>query len=182
MSLGFYIGASLFWFVFIGSWLFLALGIVWAPFAATISALQSYKRGSEIWWYYGLVGAIYSLCFLFPWFFLAVRLSGKRISLWFIVAGYFVLYIFWILGLIFAFSFGTSTFKTPSLTFLLAFYSSGAVAILSAVGLLWSLQHRIRQERQQSSDRYYRHTVSDFAYLTPFVFTAALPLLFRWAV
>ena len=182
MPVGFVIGSIVLWSVFIGALLILALGIIWAPFAAVISAWQSYRRGSEIWWYYGLIGAIYSLCFLFPWFYLAIRLAGRGVPIKIIVTAYSIIYMFWLVGLSVAFFLTTGTFSTPSPIFLLAFYINGAVAILSVVGLLWSLQHRISQERQQSSGRYYRHTVRDFAYLTPFVFTAALPLLFRWAV
>ncbi len=75
------------------SWVLVS--VVFSPFAAGICMWLARRRGLNVW-HYGLIGAIYSLSFLYPWIYLATRLLGRRMSGKIVIAGYVNMYVWWV--------------------------------------------------------------------------------------
>ena len=73
------------------------IGLLWTPFAAAICiAIARVRRlGDEGW---GKAGAQYSLLFLLPWLWLALRMAGVPIPAAITRAGYALLYGLWLLA------------------------------------------------------------------------------------
>ena len=76
-----------------------ALGLLWAPFAALISALTAKSRGLSPR-RSAITGAIFSMLFLLPWIYLWAWQRNRPLSSSAIASGYVLLYGLWTLGLI----------------------------------------------------------------------------------
>ena len=73
-----------------------AVGLLWSPFAAAITHYQAQRHGL-VGFRYAVVGAIYSVFLLAPWFYLNSRVSGDER----IVPGgwtFILLYTSWMFG------------------------------------------------------------------------------------
>ena len=86
-------------FVFPFMVLLAALGLLWAPFGALICALTAKSRGLSIR-SHAIAGAVYSILFLVPWFYLWAWQRNRPLSAFTSGSGYFLLYGLWIFGAI----------------------------------------------------------------------------------
>lgn len=160
--------------------LWLAICILWAPFAAGISAKQAHAKGSDIWWYYGLVGALYSVFLFLPWLYLVSRLAGRALSVKVIATGYCFVYIYWLASL----SFNTLFLidQSPPTEILFAFCCSVTAAVVSAMILLRGFRERNPQDSLQSFAGYYQHRYRDFVHVLPFVCATLQTIVLDWSI
>lgn len=148
------------------------LGLLWAPFAALSCAFIAGKRGLSAR-RYAVAGAIYSILFLLPWFYLLAELLNRRLPGFLIRLGYAVLYIGWIVGIIgLAFLFIITS----------AYTSAGGYVFLGAgivmVFLSW-WQLAFAEIFDSSRGRLSRQSLlSRFFYLSPFIYAYSNTLLF----
>ena len=84
-------------FVAIAAVAAMLLGWLWSPFAALICWLRARSLGLDAR-RYAKAGALYSALFFLPWLYLTLRMFGKTVADWMVSAGYFVLYLIWLLG------------------------------------------------------------------------------------
>ena len=70
------------------------LGLLWAPFAAFICAVIARVRGLSS--SYAGTGAWYSMLFILPWFYLALRMLGVRVPQGLVRIGYTTFYGAWL--------------------------------------------------------------------------------------
>ncbi len=112
------------------------VSVMFSPFAAGICMWLARRRGLNVW-YYGLIGAIYSISFLYPWVYLATRLLGRRMSPIIVIAGYVNMYVWWLASLFGVFLF--ANMNSGEFVALLSFVhlSIGAIAAVgSALALI----------------------------------------------
>ena len=76
-------------------WFFIAIGVLWAPFAMVICGAIARTRGLSVVRYAG-AGGIYSILFVLPWFYLLVRMFGVRPQHALVQLGYMFLYLGWL--------------------------------------------------------------------------------------
>ena len=86
-------------FVFGLMGLLAALGLLWVPFGALICALTAKSKEQDIR-KYAMAGAVWSILFLVPWFYLWAWQRNKPLSTSAVGSGYVLLYGFWIFGAI----------------------------------------------------------------------------------
>ncbi len=79
------------------SLLFLAIGVMWSPFAALICAKAGSSAGRSVG-SLARAGALHSVLFFFPWIYLLLRILNRRISDRVVVGAYVVLFLAWLLG------------------------------------------------------------------------------------
>ena len=126
------------------------VSVVFSPVAAVTCMWLARRRGLKVW-YYGLIGAIYSVFFLYPWIYLATRMLGRRMSRKIVTAGYINMYVWWIAWLYSVFHIATLPYGEPdiedSLKLVQVFIGSTA-AVGSALALLAlvSIHNRSRRE------------------------------------
>ncbi len=70
---------SLFLFYWIVPLLLAYVAVLSTPLGAAICMILARKRGLNVW-YYGAIGAIYTLFYLLPVVYLISRLSGRNLS------------------------------------------------------------------------------------------------------
>ena len=75
------------------------LSILWMPFAAAICAMIARERGMSAG-RYSLLGGLHSFLFLFPSFYLIVRMLGRTPSARVVTGAYAVLYLYWLVALV----------------------------------------------------------------------------------
>lgn len=73
------------------------LSILWMPFSAAICAVIARERGMSAG-RYSLLGGLHAFLFLFPSFYLIVRMFGRTPSAWVAVGAYVILYLYWLVG------------------------------------------------------------------------------------
>ena len=171
-------GAGMFWipvlaYAIMGLWL--GLSILFAPFAGAICMWLAHRRGLNVY-YYGLIGAAYSVLFLLPGVYLMIRLSERTVPRMAIAAGYVALYLTWCLLLWAVSLLLIEILDENRILGVVLLVSSG----LAFVASLWPLKY------EQSFDFYeeYTHTPHDLVYIMPFLFaflTEAI-LIFNLAV
>ena len=174
------IGASIVLFFFAGP-LVVALGLVfgllWAPFAALITARMANNRGLERR-KYAIVGATYSVLFFWPWVYLIARMRNRRIWGWVIRCVYVILY-----GLIWPVTWLASAIN---LIFLSAYVSSVLSWILSPLLLLsvvmWFISKRNLTKWQRGYAKMRNGSpvdvLPDRVYILPFAYAFASVLFF----
>ena len=149
--------------------LLVPLSIVWAPFAALISASQARRRGSTDWRYYRMVGALYSVLLLLPWIYLTLRLAGRTVPLSLIRGVYIAIYVLWAFYLLITFYLRLASPQNDA-----QFWLVLAVGIFAFFVSAWMLiRHTVgndQQEGVQHTENDYRLTQRGLVYLTPFVF------------
>ena len=74
----------------------LAIGILWMPAAASISALIAKNRGMDVG-ELAKIGALCSALFFVPWIYLILRIYNVNLSHWIICIIYALLYVAWII-------------------------------------------------------------------------------------
>ena len=177
------LGTLVFWVVVISTaivtFIWLPLSILWAPFAAFISARQARTQGSEIWWQYGLLGALYSVSFLLPWIYLAWRLSQRRMPISLIMTGYISIYILWLLSLFFTFSFLTTESQVVAL---LALFVGVAFGILSTFVLLRNVSRDRFRDQLQPFSKFHEEPFRDLPYIAPFILAFVQMIILNWAI
>ena len=72
----------------------IALGVVWAPFAAFICGIIAAARGANPY-SYALAGAVHAALFVLPWFFLVARMFGRSIPWPMTALATIVVYVAW---------------------------------------------------------------------------------------
>ncbi len=82
---------SVVFFPIVIAWPSLAVGLLWAPFAALICARMAKSRGLDKR-RYATVGAIYSILFFWPWAYLVARMRDKNVPSYFVKGTYIILY------------------------------------------------------------------------------------------
>ena len=134
--------------VFSVTYLWGLVSVVFSPFAAGICMWLARRRGLNVW-YYGLVGAIYSLSYLYPWVYLAMRLLGRRMSPIIVIAGYVNLYVWWLASLFSVLL--IANMNRGELVALLSFVqlSIGAIAVVGSAWALIALPKRNRNHSEK---------------------------------
>lgn len=160
----------------VGVWL--PLSILWAPFAALLSARKAHLLGLAPA-YFGLVGALYSAALFLPWIYLMFRLSGKEVPTPLIVVGYSGVSLIWLLSLLITYSFLDG--RSEQLAILTVLGSIVLMAMsLTRVFLSYGRLHI--QEGSPNERMPYTHSPSDFWYIAPFGVTFAQALILAFSV
>ena len=162
---------AIIWFgVYPATVLWGVVSTMFSPFAAGICMWLARRRGLNVR-RYGLIGAIYSAFFLFPWINLVTRLLGRRMPRTIAIAGYVVLYVGWLASLLSVFSLALMDYRNPDGS-LDIFRSLGFVeAFIGAVAAVWSalalVNNRKRWEEFPGD-----HTINsrELIYIAPFAF------------
>ncbi len=171
------VGIVLF-FVFLLAGVWLPASVLWAPFAAFVSARRAHAVGLNAA-YFGLVGALHSVALLLPWIYLMMRLSGNRLHVAIVFVGYLGVSSIWLLSM--------------WITYVFMSERSGALAILTTLGsvvlmtvaltqVLLTYRKLNAQEGSPNGPMHYEHTLSDLWYIAPFGVTYAQALVLAYAV
>ncbi len=158
-------------------------GIVWAPFAALISALIARSRGLNAG-RYALAGAIHSAAFLLPWIRLVLRMYSIPVPRGIAALVYILLYSLWLLSPILPnvtlsfIYYDANSWRPESVShdeivvmYVIAFVSAAAAAIYFYMWIS-SLLGLIRAQsslEQPSCDSMIRLPIGD-EYTRPFIF------------
>ena len=115
------------------------VSVMFSPFAAGICMWLAHRRGLSVR-QYGLIGAIFSTFFLFPWVYLVTRLLEREMPLTIAIAGYVVLYLGWFGSIytevVFYGGYGGTDFLEPHLV---AVWIPASMAVITAVVSAWTL-------------------------------------------
>ena len=160
--------------------LLLPICLLLAPFAAVITSTLAFRQGSNVWWYYGLVGALYAVFLLLPWIYLAWRLAGRTMSPRLIMAGYISVYVFWAIILAATSLFLMDGLRDPVALPLVLFLSAVAF-VASAKSLFRVVSRRSQGVAAEHYEDRYKHTLRDFVYLAPFVLATAQVFVHNWS-
>ena len=145
--------------------LMVGVGLVWSPFAFYIVYRRAYRYNLSPL-RYGIIGAIYSILFLMPWFILFRRMRGDDFPIGFT---FVICYLFWVLGPI-------------SSTFSLAMISDGnnleativlATGLVMSIMLIGSLWRNISLSGMDISIE----TLPEYGYIVPFIGVMASELM-----
>ena len=152
--------------------LFVLLTVWLAPFGGLISAVLAYRRGSDAWLYYGLIGSLYTVCLLLPWVYLTWRLMGRRVPFQAIVAGYVGAYLPW------GITWFTFVIHSPT-EWRLYIIGSAALVVVTSIALWLRMQGANRKSQPDDVNRSYRHRLEDTVYVGPFMLASGqMALLF----
>lgn len=157
------------------------LSVLLAPGAAVISVLQARRREPSMWWYYGVIGALYFMFLTLPWIYLTLRLSGRRIPIGVIVAGYTFTYLFWLISLLFTF---LTLGNDVGNNFVLVSAASGVATTMVVSARFLVREARRIDERQWAGnlEPHYRVTLRNSAYVLPFILAISQLLLLEWSI
>ena len=152
--------------------LFVLLTALLAPFGGLISAVLAYKRGSDAWLYYGLIGSLYTVCLLLPWVYLTWRLMERRVPFQAIVAGYVGPYLLW------GITWFTFVIYSPA-EWRLYIIGSAVLVVVTSIALWLRMQGANRKSQPDDVNRSYRHRLEDTVYVGPFMLASGqMALLF----
>lgn len=143
-----------------------AVGLLWAPFAALICGRVARSRGYD-GRKYAVAGAVYSTLFFWPWVYLVARLYNRTIPASIVRGTYYML-----LGVI---------WPTISLGFIpLAFalphpFWIVCILLLTASGVMWIISMRKlagwREQCEDQQNSYVGEVLPHRAYMMPFAYT-----------
>ena len=130
---------------------FAFLGVVWSPFAALVCYIIAHFKGYPKL-RFTIAGAVYSVLFILPWFYLVTWMFGRRLPR--ILAGlcYLFVYVAWLAVLLFLELEAANTEITSSSLWDADLWSRIAInllALISASTLIYSLW---RIKRQRAAD------------------------------
>ena len=163
----------MFWIPIWAYLIWLGLSILFAPFVGAICMWLAHRRGLSVY-YYGLIGAAYSVLFLLPGVYLMILLSKGTVPRIAIVAAYVALYLTWCLLLWAASLLLIEILDENRILGVVLLVSSGFALVVSLRLLKY----------EQGFDSYEEHTPHDLVYLIPFLFAflAEAILIFNLAV
>ena len=182
---------SLLAFAAFTTFLLLPMCLLWAPVGGFISVSQARRGGSDIWLYYGLVGALYSIALFVPWVYLTLRLSGKKVAPKIVKLGYVMIYATWTITLVFTFTLLLADLgdNLGSPLPALAIPAIWLITLIGVVAIPLSIRKLVQDSKAndhegalQHSSNNYRHKPRDFLYLTPFVFAAVQLVAYPWSI